>query len=86
MTHCYKKIQNNFDAFISSVFWKNTLAKTEVLTLNIGKRKCICFPITYHQLCDDKTAMYANGSLFWLNKLKIVASMDLHTEKFRYDI
>ncbi|ESQ52360.1 hypothetical protein EUTSA_v10017914mg [Eutrema salsugineum] len=62
----------------------NILVKTEVLNLDDGERKCICSPILYDQLCDDKASTYANGSLFWLNKRKKnAAALDLNTEIFR---
>lgn len=60
----------------------NILVKTEVLTLDSRERKCICSPIPYDKLCDDKTSTYANGSLFWLNKRKKVTALNPNTENF----
>ncbi|CAH8257103.1 unnamed protein product [Arabidopsis lyrata] len=57
--------------------------KTEVFNLNNGEQRCICFPILFNELGNDKTSIFANGSLYWQNIYNLkIAAFDLHTEMF----
>ncbi|VVB06614.1 unnamed protein product [Arabis nemorensis] len=85
-------VTGKYKVILMYLFDSRTLIKAEVFNLDNGERRYIYFPIFHNELCNDKTSIFANGSLYWLtkpvsvftSKLTNLGAIDLHTEKFRY--